>query len=149
MVNYKKFIALIVILFTCIIGSAHAEQRPDVADNVIAYKGQQGVIVWTLRIGDRNANEALVQIEGIDHDWNLKIQKMQVEKTSRDTRYSININGNKFVALIIENKCCGNLYIPEESQTISVNYSEGISHEGNAQAFLTDYLQAKNNEINK
>lgn len=146
MASYKKLMALIVILFTFIIGSAHAEQRPDVADNVIAYKGQQGVIVWTLRIGDRNANEALVQLEGIDHDWNLKIQKMQVEKTSKDTRYSININGNKFVALIIENKCCGNLYIPGEPQPISVNYSEGISHEGNAQAFLTDYLQDKNNE---
>jgi len=143
MTDYRKVVALIILLFTCMTSAVYAEQRPEVADNVIAYKGQQGVIVWTLRVGERSANEALVQVEGIDHDWNMKIQKMQVEKTSRDTRYSVNLNGNKFTALIIKNKCCGDLYLPGEEQPTSVIYSEEVSHAGNAQAFLTDYLQSQ------
>ncbi|MCS3473154.1 hypothetical protein M2401_006923, partial [Pseudomonas sp. JUb42] len=58
------------------------DARPEVADKVMAYQGEQGMKVWTLRIGARAANEALVQVEGVDHDWNLRIRKMKVEKTA-------------------------------------------------------------------
>ncbi|MFU2931506.1 hypothetical protein [Pseudomonas paraeruginosa] len=46
---------------------AHAEEaRPPVADKVVAYQGQQGLKVWTLRIGEAAAGEALLQVEGLD-----------------------------------------------------------------------------------
>ena len=93
------------------------------------------------------ANEALVQLEVIDYDWNLKFRRFE-ENTSKRYRYSININGNKFVTLIVRINAVVTLY-PRRTSAISVNYSEGISHEGNAQAFLTDYLQDKNNENNE
>lgn len=141
----NNFITLMIFLFICgaSMEQIYANERPDVANHVIAYDGAQGIKVWTLRIGDRSANEALVQIEDIDHEWNLKIQKMQVEKTSRDTRYYIDINGNKFVVLIIKDKCCGDLYLPGESQSVYISYSKELSNEGNAQAFLTDYLKTQ------
>lgn len=118
------------------------DARPPVAEKVMAYQGQQGVKVWTLRIGERSANEALVQVEGVDHDWNMRIQKMKVEKTARDTRYSTEVAGQKFVALIIQDGY-GELYLPDESQELTVGYSENLSSEGNPQAFLTDYLNQK------
>lgn len=125
---------------TSMVFAATEAPRPPVADKVVAYHGEQGVKVWTLRYGERAANEALVQIDGIDHDWQMRIQKMQVEKTSKDTRYSVNVDGNKFVALIVRNGH-GELYLPGESNAISIGYSEELSNEGNAQYFLTDYLQ--------
>jgi len=143
MLTYRKWMALLVASLTLWMGLAHAEERPAVADNVVAYQGTQGVKVWTLRIGDRSANEALVQIEGVDHDWNMRIQKMKVEKTSKDTRYSTTVDGQKFVVLIVQGTWGGELYLPGEAQEMTVGYSEGLSNQGNAQAFLTDYLNAQ------
>ncbi|AIR89690.1 hypothetical protein [Pseudomonas cremoricolorata] len=139
---YLRWAAVLVAALTLWMGLAHAEERPPVADKVVAYQGEQGVKVWTLRIGERSANEALVQIEGIDHDWNMRIQKMHVEKTSKDTRYSTTVDGQKFVVLIVQGMWGGELNLPGEAQALSVGYSEGLSNEGNAQAFLTDYLDA-------
>ncbi|MGY4523915.1 hypothetical protein [Pseudomonas sp. TE21394] len=146
MLAYRKFAALLVASLTLWLSQAHAEQRPQVADQVVAYTGAQGAKVWTLRIGERAANEALVQVEGVDHDWNMRIQKMQVEKTSRDTRYSTTVDGKKFVVLIVQGSWGGELYLPGEAQALQVGYSQELSQQGNAQAFLTDYLAAQNQE---
>ncbi|MCO8165339.1 hypothetical protein NJC38_24680 [Pseudomonas sp. 21LCFQ010] len=127
----------------CIATGAMADNdtaRPQVADRVVAYSGTQGVKVWTLRYAERSANQALVQIEGVDHDWDKRIQQMTVEKTSKDTRYSTQVDGKKYVALIVQGNY-GELYLPGEAQTASVGYDEGLSSQGNAQHFLTDYLE--------
>ncbi len=47
---------------------SYAEPRPQVAKRIIGYEGDLGIRVWTLRIGERKAQEALVQIEDVDHD---------------------------------------------------------------------------------
>ena len=142
MLIYRKWAALLGLVLAVTTGIAHADDRPEVADKVLAYAGESGVKVWTLRIGARSDNQALVQVEGVDHDWNLKIQKMAVEKTSKDTRYSTTVDGKKFVVLVLQ-QGWGELYLPGESQESSVSYDESLSSQGNAQAFLTDYLQAK------
>ncbi|CRM61880.1 hypothetical protein [Pseudomonas sp. 31 R 17] len=141
MLMYRKWAALLCLVLAVIAGGAHAENRPEVAEKVLAYAGEGGVKVWTLRIGARTDNQALVQLEGVDHDWNMKIQKMTVEKTSKDTRYSTTVDGQKFVVLVLQ-KGWGELYLPGESQALNVGYDEFLSSQGNAQAFLTDYLQA-------
>ncbi len=146
MLAYRKCVALLVASLTLWLGQVHAEQRPEVADQVVAYMGAQGAKVWTLRIGERATNEALVQVEGVDHDWNMRIQKMQVEKTSRDTRYSTIVDGKKFVVLIVQGSWGGELYLPGEAQPMQVGYSQELSQQGNAQAFLTDYLAIQNQE---
>lgn len=143
MLAYRKWAAVFVASLTLWMGQAHADERPPVADNVIAYESPQGVKVWTLRIGERSVNEALVQIEGIDHDWNMRIQKMKVEKTSKDTRYFTTVDGQKFVVLIIKEGWGGELYLPGETQALTVGTSQSLSIQSNAQAFLTDYLNAQ------
>ena len=60
-----------VLFSVCLLGSSVAmseEARPEVADKIFAYSGEKGVKVWVLRIGDRSANEALVQVAGVDHE---------------------------------------------------------------------------------
>ncbi|ROM28705.1 hypothetical protein BK645_06950 [Pseudomonas protegens] len=123
-------------------GLAQADERPPVADKLAAYVGQQGVKVWTLRIGERSEHQALVQVEDVDHDWNLRIQKMAVEKTARDTRYATTVDGQKFVVLVLQ-EGWGELYLPGEAAPVRVRYDENLSSQGDAQAFLTDYLKAR------
>ncbi|MFP1741730.1 hypothetical protein ACLEE6_06145 [Lonsdalea quercina] len=135
------WMALILGFFmTTAVCAATEAPRPPVGDRVVAYSGEQGVKVWTLRYGERAANQALVQIDGIDHDWKMRIQKMDVEKTSKDTRYSTQVDGKKFVVLIVRSGY-GELYLPGEAQEIMVGYDDRLSQSGNAQYFLTDYLQ--------
>ncbi|MDF5979721.1 hypothetical protein P4114_24100 [Pseudomonas aeruginosa] len=42
--------------------------------------GPAGLKVWTLRIGEAAAGEALLQVEGLDHDWDRLIHKVKVER---------------------------------------------------------------------
>ncbi|MDZ5604577.1 hypothetical protein SJI00_17540 [Pseudomonas sp. RP23018S] len=146
MLTYRKWAAALVASLALLSSLAHAEDRPPVADKVVAYAGEQGVKVWTLRIGERSANEALVQIEGVDHDWNMRIQKMQVEKTAKYTRYYTTVDGQKYAALVIQGSdswAASELYLPGEPNALKIGYSQGLSEQGNAQAFLTDYLNEK------
>ncbi len=104
--------------------------------------GPAGLKVWTLRIGEAAAGEALLQVEGLDHDWDRLIHKVKVEKSARDSRYSTELNGSKYVILIVRDGW-GELYLPGEQQTRQVAYSESLSSAGEPQAFLTDYLEQK------
>ncbi|RXT81980.1 hypothetical protein B1F72_25900 [Pseudomonas syringae] len=117
-------------------GGAHSDNRPEVAEKVLAYAGEGGVKVWTLRIGARTDNRALMQVKGVDHDGNMKNQKMAVERTSTDTRYSTTDDGQKVVVLVLQ-KGWGELYLPGGSHALNIDYDESLSGRGNAQAFLT------------
>ena len=139
---FARTTALLAMVLALAAGLVQAEQRPEVASRVVAFSGEQGVKVWTLRIGARGDDQALVQVEGIDHDWDMRIQRMAVEKNAGDTRYSTQVDGKKFVALLVRNGW-GELYLPGEAKPLMVGYDNGLSEQGNAQAFLTDYLQAQ------
>ncbi len=62
--------------------------------------------------------------------------------SARDSRYSTELNGSKYVILIVRDGW-GELYLPGEQQTRQVAYSESLSSAGEPQAFLTDYLEQK------
>lgn len=118
-----------------------APSRPEVGPQVQAYTGAEGVKVWLARVGPRTADEALVQIGGIDHDWNMTIQKMARQEVNGQQRYSVSLGGRKFVALILHGEGRGALYLPGSSRERPVWYSEELSAQGNPEAFLTDYLK--------
>ncbi|KAF1069524.1 MAG: hypothetical protein GAK45_01084 [Pseudomonas citronellolis] len=120
--------------------AAHAENRPEIGPQVKAYSGEEGVKVWLVRVGPRAANQALVQVTGIDHDWNQKIQKMDVQDVRDQKRYALKIDGKPFVALLAQSGSA-ELYLPGDSHTYQLFYDESLSSQGNAEHFLTDYLQ--------
>lgn len=134
-----------VLFSVCLLGSSVAmadEARPEIADKIFAYSGEQGVKVWVLRVGDRSANEALVQVAGVDNEWNLRIQKAKVEKTNKDTRYSVQKDGKPYEVLRL-NRDIGELYLPGETQALRVGYNDELSMTGRPQAFLTEFLEQK------
>ena len=137
------FLAFTTLLFLILFSRmSYAEARPAVADRVIAYSGDLGIKVWTLRIGDRKAQEALVQIEDADHDWNLVIQKMKITRVNDALHYSVSQGNKRHVVLILKQNR-GQLFLPNEPDSITLNYSESLSQNGDAQMFLNHYLANK------
>ncbi|MBT0727184.1 hypothetical protein [Rosenbergiella australiborealis] len=127
------------ILWSVFASSCLAETRPDVATRVIAYQGNQGVKVWTLRIGERKAHEALVKIEDVDHDWNLLILKMKITRLNDELHYSYTQGKKRHTVLVLKQNG-GLLYLPGEPIAINLSYSDSLSDDIDAQRFLTEYL---------
>lgn len=124
-------------------GQSQPAARPEVAEDVKAWQGEEGVEVWILRYGPRDQNKALVQIVNIDHPWNKRIHLMDVSKEEKKKSYSLNLNDRRFVALNMYSLESGELYLPDEKQPYRIHFSQGLSSAGNAQHFLTDYLNQK------
>ena len=116
------------------------QQRPEIAEQVKAWQGEEGTEVWILRYGPREENKALVQLVNIDHPWNRKIQIMDVVRENKKKKYTVTLNGNRFVVLSMDGTNIGELYLPNEPHPYRISYSDLLSKYGNAQHFLTDYL---------
>lgn len=137
--------AISVILgFVLLMQSAFAETtRPETGKYVLGYRGQEGTVVWMMRIGPRTANEALVQVTHIDNDidgrvYRCKVQKMRDGKKS----YTAEIDGKPFELLRLKDGN-GNLYVPNEPTTWWVTYDDDLSRSdvANPEHFLTAYLE--------
>ncbi|TSJ55556.1 hypothetical protein [Atlantibacter subterraneus] len=116
--------------------------RPETAKHVKGYIGLEGVKLCTLRIGPRSENEALLQISNIDHELDMKILRCKVQPISDGGKgYSTEIDGKQFMVLRLNNGV-GELYLPGETP-ISVAYNDDLSRQGDAEYFLTDYLERK------
>ncbi|MHA7849016.1 hypothetical protein [Serratia sp. D1N4] len=137
----KKCILLTLLCVMSATGFSAEPARPEVAERVKAWEGSQGIQVWTLRYGQRSEQKALVQVTNADHEWDKKIQLMDVESKGDRTDYSVSVNGKKFVALVISNGNSGELYLPGENAIHPISYSKSLSDEGDAQYFLTDFLK--------
>lgn len=137
---FRFIIALFASLM--IVQSAFADTaRPEIAKYVKGYQGQEGVQVWTLRIGPKEANESLVQIANVDNALDKKIIRCKVEPASGGaTSYKTEVEGKSWELLRVK-EGSGELYLPGESSSTWVAYSESLSQEGNAEHFLTDYLE--------
>ncbi|MDN0109090.1 hypothetical protein [Yersinia mollaretii] len=138
---FKKFFFLILLCAISATSFSAEPTRPEVANSVKAWEGNEGIQVWTLRYGPRSDNQSLVQITNADHDWDKKIQIMDVENKEGRSDYSITVNGKKFVVLVINNNNSGQLNLPGENGNHPIFYSSSLSEEGNAQYFLTDLLK--------
>lgn len=131
----------LVICATLFVQPAFADmERPEIAKYVEGYSGETGARVWTLRIGAKEANEALLQIEHIDHKLDKRILRCKVQPTSDGGKgYVAKIDGKDYVLLRIKSGV-GELYLPGEQMTY-IAYSEELSQNGDAEAFLTSYLE--------
>ncbi|MDN0124027.1 hypothetical protein QVN60_12650 [Yersinia aleksiciae] len=138
---FKKLFSLILLCAVSATSFATEPARPEVANLVKAWGGNEGIQVWTLRYGPRSDNKALVQITNADHDWDKKIQVMDVDNKEERSDYSVTVSGKKFVVLVINNNNSGQLYLPGEKGNHPIIYSQSLSDEGNAQYFLTDFLK--------
>nr|WP_245880207.1 hypothetical protein [Superficieibacter electus] len=124
--------------------SAFAETvRPEIGKYVQGYQGQEGAIVWLMRIGPRAANEALVQISHVDNDVDGRIFRCKVQMVrDGEKSYTTEINGKSFELLRMKDGN-GNLYMPDEPSSWWINYNDDLSKSdvANPDHFLTAYLE--------
>ncbi|MBY7191536.1 hypothetical protein [Escherichia ruysiae] len=115
--------------------------RPEIGKYVFGYRGQEGAVVWMMRIGPKASNEALIQVSHVDNDIDGQIFRCKVKALQDGEKsYTAVINGEDFELLRLkEGK--GSLHIPDESATWSVAYSSELSDSdvANPEHFLTAY----------
>ncbi|MEN5015544.1 hypothetical protein ABEH87_04165 [Erwinia sp. Eh17-17] len=141
MLNKWNFSLLVLsaFLITSVV-AADEVPRPLIGNKMDAYIGPRGIEVRTLRLGELTEHQALVQVSNVDNDWDGRIQKMAVQKTSKDERYSTMVDGKPYVVLIL-NQDHGELYLPGENKEMFISYSDGLANDTPPQHFLTKYLE--------
>ncbi|QCT88898.1 hypothetical protein [Escherichia sp. E4742] len=115
--------------------------RPEIGKYVFGYRGQEGAVVWMMRIGPQASNEALVQVSHVDNDIDGQIFRCKVKVLQEGEKsYTAVIKGESFELLRLK-EGNGSLHIPEESATWSVAYSNELSDSdvANPEHFLTAY----------
>ncbi|MDQ9285594.1 hypothetical protein KJD95_15175 [Escherichia marmotae] len=115
--------------------------RPEIGKYVFGYRGQEGAVVWMMRIGPKAENEALVQVSHVDNDIDGQIFRCKVKALQEDEKsYTAVIKGESFELLRLK-EGNGSLHIPDESAAWSVAYSNELSDSdvANPEHFLTAY----------
>ncbi|TGC28955.1 hypothetical protein [Escherichia sp. E1130] len=115
--------------------------KPEIGKYVFGYRGQEGAVVWMMRIGPKASNEALVQVSHVDNDIDGQIFRCKVKVLQEGEKsYTTVIKGESFELLRLK-EGSGSLHIPEESATWSVAYSNELSDSdvANPEHFLTSY----------
>ncbi len=135
----RQFLATI--LFGFILNStAMASERPEVGRYLKVYSGGDGVIVKVLRIGPRAANEALVQIIGIDDELDGRIRKVRVQVSNSGLLFLTSGTEQRVLAI----DAIGiELFAPVYGGRLRMNYDPARSEQAVAQHFLTDFLDQK------
>ncbi|MEC9588501.1 hypothetical protein RCT45_15935 [Escherichia marmotae] len=115
--------------------------RPEIGKYVFGYRGQEGAVVWMMRIGPKAENEALVQVSHVDNDIDGQVFRCKVKALQEGEKsYTAVIKGESFELLRLK-EGNGSLHIPDESAAWSVAYSNELSDSdvANPEHFLTAY----------
>lgn len=123
--------------------SAFADNRPDIGRYVKVYSGGEGVVVWVMRIGPPASREALVQIGGIDHQWDQRIQKMTLEPTAiNGTKYVVISDGQRREVLTVD-QGRAELAVPGMPEKPMLTYDKSRSEQEKPESFLTAFQEQK------
>lgn len=144
-ISLKKLLSIVLSALCCGFSTVAfaADPRPEIARYVKVYSGENGVTISTLRIGPVSGNEAIVKIVGIDSLKDGRIKKMKVEPRSGGVNYVANVDGRRFVVLVLQGSS-GELYLPGSNEPLGrFFYDERLSGQENAERFLSDYLEQK------
>ena len=115
--------------------------RPEIGKYVFGYRGQEGAVVWMMRIGPKAENEALVKVSHVDNDIDGQIFRCKVKALQEGEKsYTAVIKGESFELLRLK-EGNGSLHIPDESAAWSAAYSNELSDSdvANPEHFLTAY----------
>lgn len=99
-----------------------------------------------LRVGPLANKEALVQINGIDHPWDGQIHRLKIEPMQNGMKY-VSVSGGKRFDVLQRSESAGapafELAVPGLPGRTELVYDRELSAEGNAQHFLSQYLEQK------
>ena len=138
---------------------AATQARPEVSEQAEAYAGDKNLIVTIVRVGKREAKQALVEIVGLDHPWNRRIFKCDVvnaasnNSTAVKNNYEMKVNGKDWLLGTAENNAF-TLYLRDNGATgrsisYQLSYSTAIANDTQPEHLLTAYLKQENPDPTK
>ncbi len=140
-VTMKKILLLFFVFYAPFLA---AQPVSEIGPYIEGYNGPKLEEVWLLRIGPRSENTFLVQIAGVDHEWDNTIVKCEKKGgEGLSAVYSVMYNNAPHVLITQKSYTELELHLPAERTTIPLKYSKELSLEGNKEAFLADYLAAQ------
>lgn len=136
----RKFLQPLVLTFG-LMTSALAAEQVEAGRYLKAYSGGEGITVWVLRYGPQTNHEAIVQVVGIDHPLDGRIQKMGVEMTPRGLTYVVGKDGNRQNFLQVDEH--GIELTMHGVRPTRLAYDKTLSAQGNRAMFLTEFTEQK------
>ncbi|MCK5241850.1 hypothetical protein KAR34_05300 [bacterium] len=121
------------------------EKRAEVSKYAKVYTGYESVEVTTLRYGPRKNNEALVLIQGIDHEWDGKIILHKIIKKPDEIMMKRTGDEKEWVTIVNPTDNYSNetilLSIPKyQPKKICLKYNAKKSKNTKPKHILTQYL---------
>lgn len=114
--------------------------KPEIGKYVFGYRGQEGAVVWMMRIGPKASNEALIQVSHVDNDIDGQIFRCKVKALQEGEKsYTAVIKGKSFELLRLKEEMADCIF--RMSRRPLVAYSDELSNSdvANPEHFLTAY----------
>lgn len=120
-------------------------KRPEVGIVGKAFKANEGMCVWMLRVGKEADQEMLVKFYNLDHKWNQKIFKTKVVNSSTGFDCQIQVNNAPYT-IITARRPWGTeyeyeAYLPDMASSMKIYYTEDGTREIVPEHFLTEFLK--------
>jgi hypothetical protein len=143
----NKFLQIaLVAMFGLALPAHAADARPSVARYAKGFIGPEGLEVALLNIGDSFKNEYIIQLSGINHEWDLKIFKVKRIADERGYNYCMVVDGKNFIAFTEQFNGGGEstyeISIPN-MRSMNVSYNKEFSRNIVPEHFLTEYEKQK------
>lgn len=120
--------------------SLHAEDvRPDMSRYTMAYSGGAGFQVWLARIGPKENQEALVQINGIDHQLDGRVVRARIILTASGAKYLASVGGKSYELLQVQGSKA-ELLLTGMPWSSELFYDQKLVADRPPQHLLSDYL---------
>ncbi|MGH1352382.1 MAG: hypothetical protein ACRBBN_16465 [Methyloligellaceae bacterium] len=140
---------LFTLFFVAVFGlmtSALAEgERPRVDRYALGFTGELGVSVTLLGMGKKDDKEFLMQISGVNHDWDrkiLKVKKVNQNTNGSNHNYQVQDGDKTYNAVVVRSRSY-TLYLPGIKDSYRLSYDKGIARSVAPEHMLTKYLEKK------
>jgi len=137
----------VLFVFTSPAFAEETAATPEVGPLVKAYKGPEQMKVSIVRFGPKEAKQALVVFEGIDHEWNGKVFKMNVSDDGNKYTMMVNHNPN-YIVIALRSATYGGsdnslaiVGLKDDRKEYQALYNEELSKSGKPQDILAKYLE--------
>jgi hypothetical protein len=138
----RKLLLFFVLALGLISNSQAEERRPEMSRYTMAYSGGEGYRVWIVRFGPKESQEALVQINGIDHKLDGRVirAKMAPSVGGGSVKYTATVDGQAYELLSVEGTKAV-LRVTGAPWSSELCYDKSLVEDRPPEHLLTDYLE--------
>ena len=137
----RKLLMFVALAASLLSHAMAEEKRVEMSRYSKAYSGGAGYYVWIARIGPRENQEALLQINGIDHELDRRVVRAKAVPSAGGVKY-IAAFGGKSYELLEVNGGNAELRITGAPWTSSLTYDKTLVDERPPEHLLASYLES-------